>query len=257
MWRVAELPASVRLAAWVTSAWHGDLRLEEAIQRSHPDIDHVDGAMSPLRAWAEVGERALFVALPRPGDLTGLPGCPVSAGGHAAQSGECVYVAGVGGLLVPTLSSFGPDEDRGLRADWTAYDADPVPRHRIEMLDLREVERSLAGRLHELTEQLESTGGTPWGTRGRIRAEALLEQQDWALPAEMPTTALRVMTVAATAGALAEEAVTSVDLGSHGVDVGTSGARERLLRRLGADADLALAAATNVAVMSLAGWRPA
>jgi hypothetical protein len=73
----------------------------------------------------------------------------------------------------------------------------------------------------------------------------------------MPTTALRVMTVAATAGALAEESVTSVDLGSHGVDVGTSGARERLLRRQGADADLALAAATNVAVMSLAGWRPA
>lgn len=256
MWRVPELPASVRLALWVTSAWQGNLSLEDAVHRAHPDIDHVQGAQPPLRAWAEIGEPALFVALPRPGDLTGVPGCPASAGAHAAESGECVYVAGVGGLLVPTLSSFGPDDDRGLRVDWTAYDADPVPRHRLEMLDLREVERAFAGRLHEHTEQLEATGGAPWGSEARVRAEATLGRQDWALPEPMPATALRVMTLAATAGALADQAIAAVGLGSHGVDLGTSTARERLLRRLAADADLALAAATNVAVMALAGWRP-
>lgn len=257
MWRVPELPASVRLAVWVTSAWRGDLPLDDAVHRAHPDVDHVAGAVPSLRAWAEIGEQALFVALPRPGDLTGVPGAPAGAGGHAAQSGECVYIAGAGGLLVPTLSSFGPDDDRALRADWTAYDADPVPRHRLEMLDLREVERALAARLHEHTEQLEATGGTPWGSGPRVRAEALLDRQDWALPTAVPDNALRVMSLAATAAALADRAITTVDLGSHGVDVGTSAARERLLRRLAADADHALAAATNVAVMALAGWRPA
>ncbi len=257
MWRVPELPASVRLAVWVTSAWRGDVPLEVAVHRSHPDVDHVAGAVSALRAWAEMGEQALFVALPRPGDLTGLPGAPTAAGGHAAQSGECVYVAGIGGLLVPTLSSFGPDDDRGLRADWTVYDAEPVPRHRLEMLDLREVERALAARLFEYTEQLEAAGGTPWGGGARIRAEALLDRQDWALPDSVPVAAHRVMSLAATAGALADRALAAADLGSHGVNVGTPLARERLLRGLAADADHALASATNVAVMSLAGWRPA
>jgi hypothetical protein len=257
MWRVPELPASVRLAVWVTSAWRGDLRLEDAVHRSHPDVDHVDGAVPSLRTWADIGEQALFVALPRPGDLTGVPGCPPPARGHAAHSGECVYVAGVGGLLVPTLSSFGPENDRGLRADWTAYDADPVPRHRLEMLDLREIERGLAGRLHEHSEQLEATGGTPWGSQARVRAEATLDRGGWALPEGVPASALRVMTIAATAGALADQAIAEVGLGSHGIDVRTSAAREQLLRRLAADADLALAAATNVAVMALAGWRPA
>ena len=64
---------------------------------------------------------------------------------HAADAGECVFVAGIGGFLVPTLSEFGPEGDVGVRADWTAYEADPMPRHRMEMLDLREIERELMG----------------------------------------------------------------------------------------------------------------
>ncbi|MGN6751220.1 MAG: hypothetical protein ACTHJJ_01545 [Intrasporangium sp.] len=56
---------------------------------------------------------------------------------------------------------------------------------------------------------------------------------------------------------MADHARTLTDLGAHGVDVSTSGRREQLLRSLGSDADHALADATNVAVMALAGWRPA
>jgi hypothetical protein len=46
-------------------------------------------------------------------------------------------------------------------------------------------------------------------------------------------------------------------LGSGGLDAGTTANRTRLLRDLAGDADAALADATNVAVMSIAGWRPA
>ena len=184
-----------------------------------------------------------------------MPRASSAAAAHAAEAGECVYVAGIGGLLVPTLSAFGPRGDVGQRVDWTAYEAEPVPRHRLEMLDLRDVERTLVSRLREHTEAFERVGGSPWGTSARAEAEAALETRLWGLPDDTPGKALRVMSLAATAGVLAERARRLTSLGSDGLDLGTSARRESLVRSLAADADDALADATNVAVMSLAGWR--
>lgn len=254
---VPELPASVRLSLWTTAAWRGDVSLSRALERSFPDIDHVTGLQPTLEAWGAIGERALFVALPRPGSLGGLPRCSPPVAGHAAEAGECVHVAGVGGLLVPTLSEFGPDGDTGLRMDWAAYDAEPAPRHRLEMLDLRQTERDLLERIRHHTDQFEATGGHPWDRQARAEAETSLGHSLWGLPDTIAPPALRVMALAATVGDLADRARSLTALGAHGVDVGTAGRREQLLRALGADADAALAEATNVAVMALAGWRPA
>ncbi|MGN6751219.1 MAG: hypothetical protein ACTHJJ_01540 [Intrasporangium sp.] len=181
-----ELPASVRLALWTTAAWAGRLPLADAIERSFPDVDHVTGVHGALQAWGEVGERALFVALPRPGDLGALPRCTPAVAGHAAEAGECVHVAGVGGILVPSQSEFGPEGDTGLRMDWTAYDAEPTPRHRLEMLDLRQTERRLLDGMRQHTEQFEAAGGHPWDRQARAEAEAGLRHSLWGLPDRSP-----------------------------------------------------------------------
>lgn len=254
---MSELPASVRLALWVTAAWNGGLVLREAVARSFPDLDHVAGDLDRLEVWHDLGERALFVALPRPGDVSRMPLSAAPAGALAAEVGECVFVPSLGGLLVPVLSEFGPDGDTGWRIDWSAHDAQPVPRHRLEMIDLRDVERTLVTRLREHTEAFERVGGTPWDARARAEAEAALDTRSWGLPDGTPSRAVRVMSLAATAGVLAGRARRLCALGADGLDAGTSARRESLVRSLAADADDALADATNVAVMSLARWRPA
>jgi hypothetical protein len=66
-----------------------------------------------------------------------------------------------------------------------------------------------------------------------------------------------VISIAATAAALSDHADAMTALGSDGLDASTAARRESLVRALAADADHALADATNVAVMQLAGWRPA
>jgi hypothetical protein len=254
---MSELPASVRLALWVTTAWRGDLGTGDALARSFPDVDHVAGDLARLDVWRDLGERALFVALPRPGDVSRLPRGAARASAHAAESGECVFVAGLGGLLVPTLSEFGPEGDVGLRVDWTAYEADPVPRHRLEMLDLRTIERELLLRVREHADRLEEVGGAPWGDAPRAEAEAALDSRLWGVPGDIPAKALRVMALAADVSALAHGAERLTALGSGGLDAGTVSSRSATLRALGAAADAALGDATNVAVMALAGWRPA
>lgn len=257
-WRLmSELPGSVRLALWVTAAWNDKVSLRAALARSFPDVDHVAGDLGRLDVWRDLGERALFVALPRPGDVSRMPLCSLPAAALATEAGECVFVPSVGGLLVPRLTEFGPSGDTGWRVDWTALDAQPVPRHRLEMIDLRDVERTLVTRLREHTDAFERVGGRPWGTSARAEAETALDTRPWGLPDDTPAKALRVMSVAATAAVLAERARRLTSLGSDGLDLGTSARRESLVRSLAADADDALADAANVAVMSLAGWRRA
>jgi hypothetical protein len=254
---VSELPASVRLALWATASWRGDLPTTDALRRAFPDLDHVAGDLARLDVWRDLGERALFVALPRPGDASRMPRCSREAVAHAVDAGECVFVAGIGGVLVPSLSQFGPDGDVGHRADWTAYDADPVPRHRLEMLDLREIERGLLTSVREHTERLEAVGGHPWDVDARAEAVADLDAARWGVPRDTSGRALRVMTIAANVSVLAHRTAGLTGLGSAGVDVGTTSTRAMLLRDLASAADAALADATNVAVMSIAGWRPA
>ncbi len=254
---VSELPASVRLALWVTAAWRGDVTTQEALSRAFPDVDHVAGDLGRLDVWRDLGERALFVALPRAGDTSRMPPGSVEASAHAASAGECVFVAGLGGVLVPTLSEFGPPGDIGLRVDWTAYDADPVPRHRLEMLDLRDVERQLVARLHEHASAFESVGGHPWGAQARAESESELGTALWGIPPRTSGRALRLMALAGNVSRIAHRTSSLTELGSGGLDAGTARARNLLLRDLGADADAALTDATNIAVMSIAGWRPA
>ena len=258
------LPASVRLALWTTLSWQGGLAPAKVLARALPDVDHVAGDLGRLELWHELGEQALFVALPRPGDTTRLPRTSPEALAHAVDTGECVFVASLGGLLVPTVTEYGRAGDTGLRADWTAYDAEPTPRHQLEMLDLGHIERALVTSITRHAADFETTGGAPWDEHHREAAEGAVRHAVWGLPEQIPARAVRVITTAARVGALVDAAAVEGVAGAVGV-VAARGPvaavdahrREQLLRSLAAEADVALGDATNVAVMAMAGWRPA
>lgn len=251
-----ELPASVRLALWVTHSWNGGPPLSTALEQSFPDLDHVAGDLLRLELWRDLGECALFVALPRPGDTSRMPPGSLAAVAEATDAGECVFVPAIGGVLVPALSEFGPHGDVGVRADWSAFEADPMPLHRLEMLDLRAVHRTLLGQLAEHTDRFESVGGAPWGADARTEVEHAQGAVTWGVPSTTPADVLSVMALAASVSRVAHRTGALTALGSGGLSVSTSGARAMLLRSLAADADDALTDAANIAVMTIAGWRP-
>lgn len=253
-----ELPASVRLALWTTAAWSSGSPLEAAIEAALPDVDHVAGDLGRLELWRDLGERALLVALPAPGDLTGVPGARPEALGAAAAAGECVFVPGVGGLIVPTVASFGTATgsalDTGTRVDWKAYDADPVPRHRVEALEPSQLERHLRVELLEVIDALDTVGGQPFSAEAaRDLADAALGDR-WGLPGGLPPRAQRVIALAGTVGQIVDAGLGGPD---DALNTATSQSRRSLLLRLQRAADRALADATNSACAVLAGWRPA
>jgi len=253
---VPVLPVSVRLAVWATAAFHGHLDVDEAIARAHPDLDHYTGDVGRLHLWRDLGESAVLVALPRPGDLTGMPRAAVDVLGAAAAAGECVYVAGMGGLLVPTLSSFGPEGDLGTAAEWTAYDSEPVARHVLESVTPGDLERDLARAIHQSATTLEEVEGRPWSSQPRQDAERRLAEDRLGLPHLLTPRAVRLVGTAARVGAIADEGLRLAYAGPA-LDLHSSTRRESGLRALQSAADSALAGATNFAVMQVAGWRPA
>lgn len=255
---VPTLPASVRLALWTTAAWAAGGDTAAAVRAALPDVDHVGGDLERLDLWRDLGEQALLVALPAPGDLAGMPGASAAAQGAAALAGECVYVPALGGLLVPEVSEFGASArgglDVGTRVDWRAHDADPVLRHRIEALETSQLERHLREELLGATEELEAVGGQPFGADvARGVAEAALGGR-WGLPPGLPGRAHRVIALSGTVATIADHALAAPD---GALAAATATSRQAALRRLQRTADRVLADAANAACAVLAGWRPA
>ena len=246
-----ELPASVRLALWATSAWARGETLESAIESALPDVDAVSAGVRTLELWHELGERTVLVALPTSGDITSLPTCGVDARAAAVDAEECLVAPGIGALLVPSWSTFGPPgatgADAGLRLDWTAYDCDPVPTHRVAALDPRESTRLLTTTVLEMTAQLDALGGQPFDAASA--RDALPRPGRWALPDELPAQALRAITFAA---AISTAAAAGLDGPQDALDGRTQQRRLDLLRELRRVAERTLVDATNAGVVAVA-----
>ncbi len=251
---VSILPVSVRLALWATAAYAGRLPIEDTVSRAHPDLDHVCGDLDRLALWRDVGERAVLVALPRPGNLTGMPRGSAELIAAATEAGECVYVPGIGGALVPTIETFGPAGDQGTQVRWTAYDADPVPTHVLDALSLDEIELRFRQDLLEATARLDALDTKPWNARLRSMADDL-PASAWGLPAELPRRAQRVIETASNIGAATELGLT-VHAESQVLTSQLTEQRRRLLTDLDAIADTAMAAAATAAALWMAGLRP-
>ena len=154
-------------------------------------------------------------------------------------------------VLVPTWSTFGAPgatgADAGTRLDWTAYECDPVPTHRVEALDPRETTRTLTAKVLEVTEQLDALGGQPFDAASA--REAMPRAGQWALPDDLPGQALRAVTFAA---AISTAAAAGIDGPQDGPDGWTQQRRLDLLRDLRRVAERALADATNAGVSAVA-----
>lgn len=248
---VAVLPASVRVALWTSAAYAGQVALDEVPERALPDIDHCTGLAERIGLWRDLGEQVLLVALPRPGDLTGMPRGPVEFLAAATASEELVFVPGVGGALVPTVEEFGPEGDRGWQVRWSGFDTDPVPSHVVQAVALPDVELALRREVGALTAEL-AAGPTPLSGHGLEPVARRAVDQAWGLPAGLPPRATRVIELAGTITSLAG---LGLDRRLQGIDSSGTLQRERLLQQLHDRAAHALVAATNVASMHLAGWR--
>jgi len=249
------LPLCVRLSLWVTAAYAGQLTVGAAVRRAHPDLDHVTGDLGRLSLWRDLGEGVVLVALPRPGNLAGMPRGSADLVAAATEAGECVYVPGLGGALVPTIEHFGPADDQGTRVTWSAYDCDPVAVHTLEALSLSEIEQAFRQDLMEHTRAIEALDARPWASSALRSIADELTVSQWGLPAGLPTRATRIITMAATVAAATELGLS--DQAQSQVLTGTAaGQRARVLTALDASADSAMAAAARVAALSLAGLRP-
>ena len=246
-----ELPASVRIALWVTAAWQDGSPLEAAVESALPDVDAVGSGIRTLDLWRDLGERTVLVALPSSGDPASLPRCGAEALAAALDAEECVVAPGLGALLVPTWSQFGAPgatgPDAGTRLDWTAYDCDPVPTHRVEALDPRETIRLLTGGVLAATEQLDALGGQPFDAA--TARGALPRAGRWALPDAVSAASLRALTFGGGIGTAAAAGLDGPQDAVSGVIVQR---RLDLLRDLRRSAERALADATNAGVAALA-----
>jgi len=248
------LPLSLRLSLWATAAYAGQLTVDEAMDQAHPDLDDITGDLEHLSLWRDLGERAVLVALPRPGNLSGMPRGSAELIAAATDAGECVYVPGIGGALVPVIEHFGPADDLGTRVTWSAYDCDPVPVHTLEALSLSEIEQEFRQVLLEQTQAIENLDAKPWaGNQFRSMADELTISQ-WGMPDGLPSRATRIITMAALVGVAAELGL-SDQAESQVLTVTVAEQRRILLNALDASADQAMAAAATVAALSLAGLR--
>ena len=255
---VSELPVSVRLALWVTAAYAGRVSLTDALSAAAGELELVTGNTERLQTWHDLGERAVLVALPHPGAPGLLPrGGEVLAA--AVEAGECVYVPGLGDVLVPTVSELGPEgagpQDRVGAVRWAAYAGEPVPVHDVDALDLRACERELAQTTRQAIATMEAVDGRSWASDGlRALADARLGGGRWGLPPWLTDRARRVITQAATLATIADIGLAH-SRDAHSLDA-TNRRRDELLR-LSREADHALAAAASVAALHLAGWQGA
>lgn len=254
--RVSELPVSVRLALWVTAAYAGRVPLPDAIAAAAGDLQVVTGRIERLQTWADLGERAVLVALPHAGAPGLLPrgGAVLAA---AVEAGECVYVPGLGDVLVPTLAELGPagagPQDRVGSVRWAAYAGTPIPVHEVDALDLRSCERDLAQTTAHAVRTLEALDAPTWASDGlRSLADARLGGGRWGLPPGLTDRARRIIAQAATLSTIADVGLEHLR-DTHSLEI-TARRRDELLR-LRREADHALAVAASVAALHLAGWR--
>lgn len=230
---------------------NGRAEMTEVERQGLPDIDEVQGLEAALRGWNNVGEQVVLVALPRPGHHHGMPSGPVDLLAAAQAAEEVIFVPGVGGALVPRVSSFGPAGDQGWRVDWQPYSCDPMPRHVVQAMSVSEVELRLRTTVAQLTDQLSLTPGTPMaGAAAELSARRGVHDA-WGMPPGLPRRCVKVVELAGSVLHLSDLGLAE---GMQSVDSASTTAREALLRQLRDEAASALATATNVAALSYAGW---
>lgn len=246
-----ELPASVRVALWASAALNGAVDVDSVARNALPDIDDISGLTPTLTLWRDVAEPFVLVALPRPGNLVGMPTGPIDMIGAAHEAQEMLFVPQLGGALVPQIAAYGSSSELGWSAAWTAYPSDPMPQHVVQSISVADVELRLRTTLADLTDTLSLKPGSAMASAAMEVFARRSIGTNWALPTGLPSRAERVIELAGSVMTLADIGLTD---GMQSVDSTSTVGREVVLRRLRDEATGALTAATNAAAMSFAGW---
>lgn len=259
---MSPLPLCVRLSLWGTKVLIGDVpsaAVDRLVVPDPEDVGDVASVRRHLESWATFGERVVLAALPHPGHLGGMPPGPHDLMTGAVSAGECVYVPTLGGALVPVDIGDGPISGGrwpegarpGPQIRWEAFDSEPIEPWRLDVLSVREVARRLA---EDSAAAIGILAGThsPWQSRGlRAVADAALGSGDLGIPQGIPPATMTLIADAAATGHAARLGLTMPDDGTlQEVEL-----RSIALRRLRLVSDQALAAATCIAALHLAGMR--
>jgi hypothetical protein len=217
---VPELPAAARLVAWGNACLAGAVSPDEAAEHvtGPGDATHrvfglpgESGGVSMTYALARlraVGVTSMRLALPRPGDVSGLPG-PPSFNERALASGSAALAAGPSplGLL---------DESRGA---WTVHQV----AHDVRTpLSLADAERDLHRVMRTATARLVHLDVARW----QPAAADVLTHQAQAAPSPLPAnadpgaarlldTAVRLLSIVEVARADDGAAVSAAEMASR------------------------------------------
>ena len=260
VFRMPSLPVAAALALHGTHALTVDPSrredlLEAAWRTARPrGVELLDNG-EWLQEWADSGERVLFVAMPRPGKVTGLPpALHPDVMTAVLGDGEVLLGGTTGGLATCRITEFGPIGDRGHLLTWTAYPAPVLPRHVVEATDLAALSRGLLAAIADTARRLEALGGAPWRPADTLPADPIT--RPLAVPKSTPAPAILALDRATRVAALARAGLAIEDSGAA-LDAATSRERAVILRGLHGTAEDTIVGATNVATMVMAGWRPA
>jgi hypothetical protein len=257
---VLEPARSARLAAWGTAVLRGEvapvaairavtgddephlLEIAEGLPVDWPEDSTLVDLFSTL---ADVGVTGLRVALPRPGDILGLPG-PPDFNSAALEAGECVLTEprpdGASWGLVPQITRFGSQWEPGAMVTWRVHGV--LPRRVSDVGSLAEAERELREALREATATLAGLDVSTWRDDAAERIAALRTGTlpAGAMPPTAPQRSAAVLATALRVGAIV--ALASEDDGGA-VTLHDADARRQALRGLDGVTRRAVTAAVN------------
>ena len=229
-----------RLTAWASAWLSGTASFDDALSAITRDREHrviglpgqpeavpLGWALSELRS---TGATVVRLALPVPGDLTGLPGPEGLRRAALATGAAAIAASATGGLsLVPQRDAHGNEvEGRTVSVTWTAFSvADPPPTLHHS---LSEADQDLSAALLESTEALLDLDIARWRPELadalaslRRTARSGTDEGSW-LPPGYPARAGLLLTRAAQLGRVVELA-TADDPG--GAVTGTEATRRK------------------------------
>lgn len=165
---MVSLPRSARLATWATAWLAGEEDLDDVVKRVESidephDAEGVPGTSDTvslpetLSSLRDAGAAGFRVALPEPGDPTGLAG-PPGFNSDALDAGEAVLATGTSYGLVPGVRPFGPPGDQGYFVTWRCQPAidPPAPQQ------MSEAEQSLSTALLRAGDALARLDVSAW-----------------------------------------------------------------------------------------------
>jgi hypothetical protein len=225
---------SGRLVAWGNAWLSGHTSLDSAAESVQEDGDEPHrasgvpgedddvGLTVALGRLRQAGATGFRLALPRSGDPLGLSG-PAAFNHAAIAAGEAVLVVGAPYGLIPAITPYGPESDRGHIVRWEVY---PIsPEASADVPTLSEAERELASALREATEELVRLDVAKWRpeaaeTLAAIRGHGRLPEA--VLAPGYPPRAVKVLTQAQRLAAIA-----SLAAADDGASVTAAEARTR------------------------------